>query len=268
MLLSREKGLEVDVEAFEKEMEAQKKRSQKQEVEGLSKLVTHAKHLEKTFYLGSEEKENETMCDGKILGIFKDGEMVEGLKKNEEAWVLFDQTIFYAESGGQTSDGGCCVSASKKELFKNKKNDLSFDAILKNKTTPPSAKILDVQKKEGYFFHAILAMDENVTLGDTHLLVRDERKRESIRKNHSATHLLHKALRMKLGEHVRQAGSLVSEEKLRFDFNHFEPLSKDCIREIEKEVYEMILKNERVITKEMLKTEAEKLGAMAFFEEK
>ena len=176
---------------------------------------------------------------------FKDDVLVTELKKDEEGLVILDKTPFYAESGGQVGDVG--VLKSKTGVF----------------------KVLDTYKiKEGVFGHWGKVISGAVKINETLNANVDSENRDNIKRNHSATHLLHKALKIVLGDHVEQKGSLVSAVKTRFDFSHPKSLSLDEINQIESIVNSEIMKNEDTETKLMEIKEAQEKGAMMLFGEK
>ncbi|VAW17227.1 Alanyl-tRNA synthetase [hydrothermal vent metagenome] len=184
-------------------------------------------------------------AQGEIVALVKDGARVERLEKGEHGFVVFNQTVFYAESGGQVGDRG----------------------VLKAKDT--QAQVLDVRKQVGGIFaHEVKVTTGEMALGLAMVQEVDHKRRSKIRANHSATHLLHAALRRVLGEHVVQKGSLVSPVGLRFDFSHAKALSHAEIAEIERLANEVVLQNAPVETRLMGVDEAREAGAMALFGEK
>lgn len=184
---------------------------------------------------------------GEILGLIKDGELVDQVGEGDEVLVLLDRTPFYAESGGQVGDKGII-------------RGLNDEAVI---------LITDVQKGS-LGRHILKGQVEKGTfkVGETVEELVDEDLRMATQRNHTSTHLLQKALKKVLGDHVEQAGSFVSPTRLRFDFNHFEPMTKDEIRQVETIVNEAALGAMDVTTSEMPIDEAKKLGAMALFGEK
>ncbi len=240
-LLARENGLSVDEPGFEKEMEKQRARSRSGDKESTFEIDEILKQIPvKTIYVGDVE----TSAQGKLLAIIKDGATVKELSVGEKATLVFDRTVFYGEGGGQVGDRGTIGSGTA------------------------SFEVETTQKKENYFLHIGILTKGKLSVGDTLTLGYDDNDRRQTRKNHSATHLLQKALRTVLGDHIKQAGSLVTPDKLRFDFNHFSPLTSKEIETVEDLVNEAILHNLKVDISEMKKTEADKLGAMAFFGDK
>ncbi len=185
------------------------------------------------------------IAEGVITGLLKDGEAVAALNAGDEAWLISNQTPFYGESGGQTGDTGVITTA---------------DAVFNVSDTK---KLLS-----DLFVHVGKLAKGSIEAGGTaHFEVTDKR-RDAIRRNHTATHLMHAVLRSVLGDHVKQAGSAVDEERLRFDFNHFHGLSKEELQLIEMQVNAAIWANDVVETKLMTQDEAVASGAMALFGEK
>ncbi|MDZ7902678.1 MAG: DHHA1 domain-containing protein [Rheinheimera sp.] len=186
----------------------------------------------------------ENVVTATVVEIIRDGEKTESIIDGQTALVVLDNTAFYAESGGQVGDTG--------EL------KLSSGAVF---------TVTDTVKIGKAFAHkGILA--GTLAIGDKVEAVIDVQRRDAVRKNHSATHLLHSALRQVLGEHVVQKGSLVGPERLRFDFAHFEAVKADEIRQIEKLVNAQIQANHEVTTRLMNLEAAKAAGAMALFGEK
>lgn len=189
---------------------------------------------------------NDHVAEAEILAIIKDGQKVTSLKKGEEAQIITNQTPFYGESGGQVGDTGTIKTASG-GLF----------------------KVTDTQKQLGKLFVHIGACDKgSLAVGDTVEMAIDRARRDAIRANHSATHLLHAALREHLGTHVTQKGSVVDENRLRFDISHPKALTAGEIRHIEDHVNQEIWANTEVSTRLMPQDEAIEAGAMALFGEK
>ncbi|MEO8547599.1 MAG: DHHA1 domain-containing protein, partial [Sphingomicrobium sp.] len=185
-------------------------------------------------------------AEGVVLAIVKEGKPVKSAKKGETVQILLNQTPFYGESGGQVGDSGELTSL----------NGFQGD-------------VTDTSKPLGRL-HALLtkAAKGEVKVGDSLHQVVDSKRRDRIRANHSATHLLHAALRKRLGDHVTQKGSLVAPDRLRFDFSHPSALSADDIAAIESEVNAQIRSNQPVTTRLMTPGEAISAGAMALFGEK
>lgn len=235
----REKNLKVDEEKFELLMNEQKARAKASWKGSGDKTASgDFKNLLEKFgenhFVGYEKAE----CESKILALLdEDFKEVSTLK--DTGWVMLENTPFYATSGGQSADSGFIA---KRE-------------------------VLDTQK----FFNLNLSFikaGEELKIGDIVHARIDTEKREQIARHHSATHLLHHALREILGSHVSQAGSLVESNKLRFDFTHHKALSKEELESIEKRVNEMIINSSEAILENMPLEEAKKSGAIALFNEK
>lgn len=185
-------------------------------------------------------------CDAEIKAIVTNGERDEFATADSEVVVVLDKTPFYGESGGQAGDTGVI-----------KTDNATLEVTATGKT--PDGVVLHIAR---------FISGDSIALGDKVHAQIDVEKREAIRRNHTAAHLLQAALRKHLGSHVEQAGQLVNSEEMRFDFTHFSALSGDELKAIEREVNEVILKGIPVETREMPIEEAKKLGAMALFGEK
>lgn len=240
-----EKNISLDIESFQKEMEKQKERARSARKEtnysggslkGID-LIEDFYETEFTGYKGLKEKT-------KIISLADNESLVDSLSKGEKGYLQAKKTPFYAEKGGQVGDTGYIVQG---------------DSI---------ARVLDTQiNRNGNIIHIIEVLEGEIEKRNAELKVSEKRRR-NIEKNHTATHILHKALKEVLGDHVNQAGSIVLEDKLRFDFNHIEKLSDEIIYEIEEIVNEEILKAKKVKTKIMNIDDAKEHGAMALFDEK
>ena len=236
--LAREKDLEVDVDEYENLMDNQRKRAK--ESSSFESLLPSSIDLDKeTNFLGYQQD----VCEAQIKLIFKNGLEVEEVDSGECLFIT-DKTPFYAESGGQIGDSGFI------------KADIGL------------AKVKDTQKTGGYFIHFAEVEKGSFKKSQNVLMEIETDKRKKIVSNHSATHLMHASLRNILGNHVEQKGSLVNEEKLRFDFSHDKALTKKEIIEIENQVNEIIRKDIKTEVFESTYEEAIKLGALAFFGEK
>ena len=185
--------------------------------------------------------------DAKVLVMIKGDEQVNTLVQGDSGEVVLDQTPFYAESGGQVGDVGRLISPDGKAL-----------ATVEDTYAPA----------QGLVVHRVKIEKGSLSVGDTLIAEVDAEKRDATRRNHTATHLMHAALREVLGTHVKQAGSVVAPTYLRFDFTHYQPLTRAEIDEIEDLVNHYILRNEPVQTDEMAIEEAMRSGAMALFGEK
>ncbi|MFN8828318.1 MAG: alanine--tRNA ligase [Labrys sp. (in: a-proteobacteria)] len=184
-------------------------------------------------------------AEGVATAILREGKEVEALRQGEKGQLLVNQTPFYAESGGQQGDHGTISGAGF------------------------SARVTDTNKKLGdLFVHSVEVTSGTLAVGAALELQVDRQRRSAIRANHSATHLLHEALRLTLGDHVAQKGSLVAPERLRFDFSHPKPLSREELAEIEDLANAVILDNSPVVTRLMSLEDATATGARALFGEK
>ncbi len=241
-----EKGISVDVKRFHELLKEQKKRSRDaRKNAGADAWIsdnTDLSDIEKTQFVGYTDLE----CKSKVLAIVKDGLRIETAGEGESVVLVLDKTPFYAESGGQVGDTGMVESGS-------------FAADICNTTKDPSGKI---------FLHEAVIKSGSVSVGAELNSSVDSDRRADITRNHTAAHLLQAALRHVLGNHVQQAGQLVSDSTLRFDFTHFEAMSAKELIEVEKLVNQKIFEAVEVETREMPIEEAKKLGAMALFGEK
>tara|TARA_E500000331_G_scaffold353615_1_gene404663 strand:+ start:558 stop:3227 length:2670 start_codon:yes stop_codon:yes gene_type:complete len=242
----RTKHIKVDIAAFEKEMKESKKLARANWKGSGDKIVEEKwfkirDELNPTEFLGYEFNKTE----GIVLKILKDSDFVKEVKSGDEIEIITNQTPFYAESGGQVGDQGIIYSSNCKIII--------FDTL---------KKMGDLHVHKGKVEKGILKVGDSVNLEI------DQNKRNDTRAYHSATHLLHEALRRILGKHVTQKGSLVSSEKLRFDFSHNKPIEKEEIKKIENEVNKMINTSSEVKTRIMTPKEAVNNGALALFGEK
>ncbi len=244
--IAEENALGLDKEGFQAAMEAQRERARKarQEVkvwdEALS-LTAAFEGFAPTRFIGWESAEAEVQ----VLALVREGQRVTSASGSEEVLVLLDQTPFYAESGGQIGDQGY----------------LSREAT--------KLRVLDTTKlPDGKFIHLAKVEQGSLKEGDRVLAEVDGKRRGAIARNHSATHLLHRALKEVLGDHVNQAGSLVEPGRLRFDFSHFSAMTPQEIQEVEERVNQQIWRDLDVLAQETSLAEARELGAMALFGEK
>ena len=236
--IAREKQLDIDEERFNECMNQQKQTS-KASSSFVSSLPA-ASGIEETKFLGYENLES----DSKVLVIWKDQERIDAAKNKEEIFFACNQTPFYAEAGGQIGDKGKFASQSS------------------------TGSILDCKKQGKVYIHKAIVDKGSIKTGDVIKMSVEKEKRSAIAIHHSSTHLVHAALREVLGDHVQQKGSLVDENKLRFDFSHTKPLTKEEITKIEDIVNKEALKNLEVKTELMKLDDALKSGAMALFGEK
>ena len=243
--VSQEKGMTVDLDGFNKLLKEQKERAKSARKNAgadawLSDAVDFS-GIAKTSFVGYTQLD----CDAKILAIVKNGEKVEFGGTDDDVVVVLDTTPFYAESGGQVGDIGTITTKNAKLQVKD-----------------------TVKDNNGIYMHRCVITEGAVEVGETVKAEVDKNARYATMRNHTAAHLLQAALRKVLGNHVEQAGQLVTPEKLRFDFTHFSALTPEEITEVENAVNEEIFNAVEVITKEMPIEEAKKLGAMALFGEK
>lgn len=236
--VAREKGFEIDQEGFEQAMSAQRQRAQQASQFGTdyNQQVTSTQQSDFTGY--TEEQGQAT-----VLELFQDGQRVTQINNEQPAIVVLDSTPFYAESGGQVGDQGKITSSSGQFT------------------------VTDTQKLGSAIAHHGSAQG-GLAVGDKVTVSVDHARRSAIRPNHSATHLMHAALKTILGEHVNQKGSLVDAQRLRFDFSHFEAINDAQLREIEQLVNQHIRANHTLTTALMALDDAKASGAVALFGEK
>lgn len=240
-----ENNISVDTDGFNKEMDKQKERARSSRVDDNSMQVQsdlYSSILGESVFVGYENLE----CNTKVLAIIdNDNKILDNYSESETVKVIFNETPFYAESGGQLADKGIIY------------NDKFF------------AEVADVKKlPDKRHIHILKIKNGELNLQDEYTLKVDRTYRLNIEKNHTATHLLNEALRNIVGSHIKQAGSLVTDEKLRFDITHFTSLTQEEIEKVEKEVNEKIWENLGISISEMPIDEAKKLGAQALFGEK
>jgi alanyl-tRNA synthetase len=237
--IARERGLTIDQEGYEAAMAEQRARAR---AAGSFKVDYNAAGLDlpASEFLGYSSLAEQ----GKVLALVKDGKKVERLVEGDDGTVVLDRTPFYAESGGQAGDCGYL------ELGTNR------------------LEVRDCQKQGVSHLHLVRVLQGAISVGDSVVAKVDASVRQATALNHSATHLMHAALRKVLGEHVTQKGSLVDSERLRFDFSHFEAVTADQLKVIETLVNDQIRANSVVAT-DLCDMEAAKArGAMALFGEK
>ena len=241
-----EKGLEADIEGFNAQMQQQKERSREgrkigEEAAWSEDIYQTLSKDIKTEFVGYDNKE----CTATVSVIVKDGELADSVSDGEDAVVILDKTVIYGESGGQMGDRGTlCGSGFKMTVTDSKKLG------------------------DGKILHHVTVDEGTASVGDSVTVTYDVKKREATARNHSATHLLQKALREVLGSHIEQAGSMVDENRLRFDFSHFQAVTPEQLAEVERRVNAAILAAYPIEIKQMPVDEAKKLGAMALFGEK
>ena len=242
--MAEEEGMAVDMDAFHTLMEEQRVRARKAR-EALGDLgwsgIEFGKDMPATKFLGYDA----AAAEGKVLAVVAGEELRESVVAGVEAIVVLDQTTMYAEMGGQVADRGTISGP---------------DGVF---------EVTDVQKnKGGKYMHYGVVRSGELKVGDTCTVSIDEERRQAVSRAHSATHLLHAALRKVLGDHVQQAGSLVEPDFLRFDFTHFAPMTPAEIAAVEHLVNVFILSGSAVTTEELPIEEAKARGAMALFSEK
>ena len=242
----REKGRAVDTDGFDAAMAEQKAKARAAwagsgEAKDATIWFDLAEKIEPTDFLGYDTE----LAEGQAMALVRDGATVDQLAEGEEGWLIVNQTPFYGESGGQVGDTGSYLKPGG------------------------HGAILDTQKMPGGLFAHKVRPDEGVlSTGDALELRVDHARRSAIRANHSATHLLHEALRETLGDHVAQRGSLNAPDRLRFDFSHAKAMSGAEIASVQAQVNAFIRQNSPVETRIMTPDDARGLGAQALFGEK
>ena len=243
---AEELGLTVDIDGFNEEMEKQKERAR------ASRHDDSSMQVQSDLYnriIGESEFVGYTQLiekSSKLLAIVdKEDNLLDKYTGTDVVKVVFERTPFYAESGGQVADRGEIIALGFK------------------------GEVLDVKKlPDKRHIHFVKVVEGELLVGNEYELVVNRNYRLNIEKNHTATHLLNEALRQQVGTHIKQAGSLVTDDKLRFDITHFAPLTKEEIERVEQEVNEQIWNALEIKTEEMPIAEARKLGAQALFGEK
>ena len=238
--VARERGLAIDEAGFDQQMEIQKTRARASSQFGVGGEQFNLDELGSTQFNGYDESCAQT----RVISIIQDGESREELENQQEAVVILEQSPFYAESGGQVGDIGILTNVNAEFQVRN------------------------TQKQNDIFMHIGTIRSGKLAVGDTVTAQIDEDHRRAVMLNHSATHLMHAALRQVLGDHVQQKGSLVDADKLRFDFSHYQPLSPDEIEQIEILVNDQIRMNLPTSAELMDMDAARETGAMALFGEK
>ena len=243
--LAEEMGLSIDEKGFEEELHLQRERARSAWKGSIEQMQKKKFERVKDITVKFTGYEADRISRAKVLAIFKGEEKVESLKGGEEGEIILNETPFYPEGGGQVGD----IGQIKGE---------HFTGVIKDTYSPFSGMIV----------HRVSILAGKVKEGDEVEAWVDSRRRKNISLNHTSTHLLHAALRSVLGEHVKQSGSLVAPDKLRFDFTHFAPLNPREIKKIESMVNEKIREDLKVETKIVPFEEGLKEGAIAIFEEK
>ena len=237
--IARENGLEIDMEGYNRCMQEQiaRGRSASQFSVDYSEQVNLPG---KTEFIGYDHSDT----NATVLGIYAENNAVDEIKEGDQVGIILDKTVFYAESGGQVGDTG--IIGTETSLF----------------------NVVDCKKVGTHFMHFGHLKHGAISRGDKVKVEIDTQRRQSITCNHSATHLLHEALRLVLGDHVEQRGSMVDGDRFRFDFSHDTSVSAEEIRKVENIVNMEIMRNKKVVTTSMSMEEAQKKGARALFGEK
>ena len=242
----RARGISVDLASFTDAMERQREKAReswKGSGDAAQETVWFSlrEKIGATEFLGYETE----IAEGVVAALVKDGKEVSELKKGESGMVVMNQTPFYGESGGQVGDTG----------------EMRREGV--------RLTVSDTQKKAGDIVAHVVKVEQGTAkVGDPLLLEVDHGRRSAIRQNHSATHLLHEALRQVLGDHVAQKGSLVAPDRLRFDFSHPKPISAEELERVEDIANDIVLQNAAVTTRLMALDDARASGARALFGEK
>ncbi|MDC3393439.1 alanine--tRNA ligase [Luminiphilus sp.] len=237
--IARERGLELDLDGYQAAMQEQRKRSQESGAFQVdyNNVVTVDGETE---FLGYRQ----TTVDATVRGLIVAGQSQQTASEGDEVTVVLDRTPFYAESGGQVGDTGCLVSPGAK------------------------LEVRDTTKAQGHHLHHARVVEGALDLESQVAATIDNSLRLRIKSNHSATHLMHEALRQVLGDHVQQKGSLVDADKLRFDFSHTEAVSSAELSQVAQIVNDQVRGNSEVLTQEMGMDDAVAAGATALFGEK
>jgi len=242
----KSRGIGVDTQGFDTAMAAQREEARRSwagsgEAAEDAVWFAVADEVGPTEFLGYETED----AEGEVRALVSDGAIAETLGEGEEGFVILNQTPFYGEAGGQVGDTGTMTGEQAR------------------------ATVLDTGRRPGgVFAHRVRVDKGRIAVGDALMLVVDHQRRSAIRANHSATHLLHKALREVLGPHVAQKGSLVAPDRLRFDFSHNKPVAAEELVEIERLANSVVAQNAPVETRLMAVDDAVAGGAMALFGEK
>ena len=237
--IARENGLEIDMEGYNRCMQEQIARGRS----ASQFSVDYSEQLNlpgKTEFIGYDHSDT----NATVLGIYAENNAVDEIKEGDQVGIILDKTVFYAESGGQVGDTG--IIETESSLF----------------------NVVDCKKVGTHFMHFGHLKHGAISRGDKVKVEIDTERRQSITCNHSATHLLHEALRLVLGDHVEQRGSMVDGDRFRFDFSHDTSVSAEEIRKVENIVNMEIMRNKKVVTTSMSMEEAQKKGARALFGEK
>lgn len=238
------RNIKLNKESFEIEMDKQKERSKNKNFKYKSdNILQKLQGIHETKFIGYEQNR----CEAEIIKVFdQDFNEIQEVKEGDEVIIVLNQTVFYAESGGQVADHGWIATMDGK-------NDLMM--------------VNNVQKQKNIFLH-YGTIDKSVSINQKFFLTTNHQRRQALSMNHTATHILHKVLQMLYGSHITQQGSLVEKEYLRFDFNHPEAISEEQQLEIEYRVNDVIRANYQILIKNMSYDEAIANGFTALFSEK
>jgi alanyl-tRNA synthetase len=239
----RDEGMSLDMAGFEQDMARQRRRSRAEQISSLESSAYGELSAQgiKTPFVGYEH----TRAKSKVLMIVRQGEAVKGARQGEEIEVVTAETPFYGEAGGQVGDRG--------HIRRH-----GFDMEVLDTIRDPNDIII----------HKGKVIEGSISVGETVTLMVDDEKRSATERNHTVTHILHAVLRQILGDHVKQAGSLVAPDRLRFDFTHFSAIDQKTLQEIERRVNDRIQQNIPLEVEEMGAEEAFRTDATALFEEK
>ncbi|GAA0124169.1 alanine--tRNA ligase [Clostridium sp. CTA-19] len=241
-----EKNLKVDIDGFNKEMQSQRERARNARGDsnymGNEELITNKIDKDiKTSFVGY----NKLIDESEVVVLINDNEFVSSLEKGDKGVIVTTETPFYAEMGGQVGDKGAITCENFKAIVYDCKKNIS-----------------------GKILHFVKVTEGEISVGNKVKLSVDKERRNKICKNHTATHMLHEALKEVLGDHVNQSGSYVDDGRLRFDFTHFSAMTTDEIKKVENKLNEEIMKVYNVCTDVMTIEEAKQSGAVALFDDK
>ncbi|WP_061995467.1 alanine--tRNA ligase [Clostridium sp. ATCC 25772] len=241
-----EKNLKVDIDGFNKEMQSQRERARNARGDsnymGNEELITNKIDKDiKTSFVGY----NKLIDESEVVVLINDNEFVSSLEKGDKGVIVTTETPFYAEMGGQVGDKGAITCENFKAIVYDCKKNIS-----------------------GKILHFVKVTEGEISVGNKVKLSVDKERRNKICKNHTATHMLHEALKEILGDHVNQSGSYVDDGRLRFDFTHFSAMTTDEIKKVENKLNEEIMKVYNVCTDVMTIEEAKQSGAVALFDDK
>lgn len=243
--IAMDAGLKIDEDAFQREMDSQRERSKGNIIMG--NLITPSSKVKAYVDITKSEFVGYDMLtvNAIVKYLYKNNKVIDVVEEGEEGEIVLDRTPFYGESGGQAGDTGIMTSG--------------HTLIRVTDTKKPSPDV---------YIHRVKVEKGSIKKDDKVFCTVDEISRKATMRNHTATHLLHKALRMVIGEHVKQSGSVVDPERLRFDFTHFKAIQDDEIKKIEDIINDKIIENLPIRTEIMSLDEATKTGATALFDEK